>query len=87
MFAAYLAFLNGGAMLGPLIGGWLALRFGYPAAFVAMAGSMVAAMLILRSAPPVPRTVAPAIGSPGTEWRRVLPAIAAVTLCFAPMNN
>ena len=90
VFAAYLAFLNGGAMLGPLIGGWLALRFGYPAAFVAMAGSMVAAMLILRSAPPVPRTVAPTTAPPGTEWRRVLPAIAAVTLCFCAyeqLNN
>lgn len=82
LFAAYLAFLNGGAMLGPLIGGWLAWRYGFAAAFLAMAGTMVVAMLTLRTAPPIPLAIAgPAAHGP-TDWRRVIPAIAAVTLCF-----
>lgn len=51
LFAGYLAFLNSGAMLGPLIGGWLAARTGFGIAFAAMAGSMIVAFLLLRTAP------------------------------------
>lgn len=90
LYAAYLAFLNGGAMLGPLVGGWLALRVGFAAAFIVLAGGMVAAMLTLRTAPPVARAIAPATGSHEVDWCRVVPAIVAVTLCFCAyeqLNN
>lgn len=82
LFAGYLAFLNSGAMLGPLIGGWLAARLGFGIAFAAMAGSMIVAFLLLRTAPRV--TVAqPEAGiEQGVDWARVTVAIAAVTLCF-----
>ncbi|CAM3166733.1 MULTISPECIES: MFS transporter [Sphingomonas] len=82
LYAAYLAFLNGGALLGPLIGGWLALRVGFAAAFVAMAGSMIAAILILRTAQPVRLVDVPVTDRHGTDWPRVILAIVAVTLCF-----
>ncbi|WP_267432743.1 MFS transporter [Sphingomonas sp. GM_Shp_1] len=82
LFAAYLAFLNGGTMLGPLIGGWLALRYGFAAAFVAMAGTMAAAILTLRTVPPVRRESVAIAEAGATDWRRVIPAIVAVTLCF-----
>lgn len=82
LFTAYLAFLNGGAMLGPLIGGWLALRVGFAAAFATMALSMVAAILILRTAPPVRISAAESDDRDGTDWSRAVPAIAAATLCF-----
>ncbi|HJO64335.1 MAG TPA: MFS transporter [Sphingomonas sanguinis] len=90
VFAAYLAFLNGGAMLGPLIGGWLALAYGFAAAFVFMAASMIAAMLILRTAPPVRGVETPMGGRNASDWPRALLAIAAVTLCFCAyeqLNN
>lgn len=90
LFAAYLAFLNGGALLGPLIGGWLALEYGFTAAFAAMAASMIAAMLTLRAAPPVRLVDPPVTGAGGTDWPRVVLAIAAVTLCFCAyeqLNN
>ena len=90
LYAAYLAFLNGGAMLGPLIGGWLALRFGFAAAFVVMAASMIAAMLTLRSAPPVRLIEAREADHRRTDWPRVILAISAVTLCFCAyeqLNN
>jgi POT family proton-dependent oligopeptide transporter len=82
LYAAYLAFLNGGALLGPLIGGWLALRFGFAVAFLVMAGSMIAAMLTLRTAPPVRMGQAYETERHRTDWRRVTLAILAVTLCF-----
>ena len=82
LYAAYLAFLNGGALLGPLIGGWLALRFGFAAAFVVMAATMVAAMLTLRTAPPVRLIEARTADHRRTDWPRVILAIIAVTLCF-----
>ncbi|MDT9120692.1 hypothetical protein RSW84_24990, partial [Escherichia coli] len=77
LFAGYLAFLNSGAMLGPLIGGWLAARLGFGIAFAAMAGSMIVAFLLLRTAPRV--TVAqPEAGiEQGVDWARVTVAIAA----------
>ncbi len=90
LYAAYLAFLNGGALLGPLIGGWLALRFGFAAAFVVMAASMIAAMLTLRSAPPVRLIEAREADHRRTDWPRVILAISAVTLCFCAyeqLNN
>ncbi|MEG3091511.1 MFS transporter [Sphingomonas sp. PB1R3] len=82
LYAAYLAFLNGGALLGPLIGGWLALRFGFAAAFAVMAASMIAAMLTLRTAPPVRLSEAHETDRHHTDWPRVILAITAVTLCF-----
>ncbi|WP_428969130.1 MFS transporter [Sphingomonas sp. Xoc002] len=90
LYAAYLAFLNGGALSGPLIGGWLALRFGFAAAFVVMAASMVAAMLTLRTAPPVRLIDAREADQHRTDWPRVILAIIAVTLCFCAyeqLNN
>ena len=82
LFAAYLACLNGGTLLGPLIGGWLALRFGFAAAFVAMAAGVGVAMLLLRTAPRV-ALPPPAPGEDHrTDWVRVVPAILGVTLCF-----
>ena len=90
LYGAYLAFLNGGAMLGPLIGGWLALRFSFAAAFVVMAASMIAAMLTLRSAPPVRLIEAREADHRRTDWPRVILAISAVTLCFCAyeqLNN
>ncbi|WP_454278427.1 MFS transporter [Sphingomonas sp. Marseille-Q8236] len=82
LFAAYLAFLNGGTLLGPLIGGWLALHAGFGASFVAMAGSMAIAILLLRTAPRVAPVAAVPIGGAATDWSRAVPAILAVTLCF-----
>ncbi len=82
LFAAYLAFLNGGAMLGPLLGGWLAAWVGFATAFAAMAGSMIVAMLLLRTAPRVAPAVSPTGGDRRVDWARVIPAIVAVTLCF-----
>ncbi|WP_230483507.1 POT-type proton-dependent oligopeptide transporter [Sphingomonas sp. Leaf21] len=82
LFAAYLACLNGGAMLGPLIGGWLAQRLGFGAAFGAMAASMAVAMMLLRAAPRVTVARDPATASGRIDWSRVFPTIVAVTLCF-----
>ncbi|KQO51299.1 MFS transporter [Sphingomonas sp. Leaf257] len=90
LYAAYLACLNGGALSGPLIGGWLALRFGFAAAFVVMAASMIAAMLTLRTAPPVRLLEAREADHRRTDWPRVILAVIAVTLCFCAyeqLNN
>ncbi|MDZ7281167.1 MFS transporter [Sphingomonas sanguinis] len=90
LYAAYLAFLNGGALLGPLVGGWLALRVGFAAAFIVMAVSMIAAMLTLRTAPPVRLIEAREAEGHRTDWLRVILAIVAVTLCFCAyeqLNN
>ncbi|MEJ8630740.1 hypothetical protein P0F65_14365 [Sphingomonas sp. I4] len=65
-----------------MIGGWLALRFGFAAAFAVMAASMIAAMLTLRTAPPVRLSEAPETDRHRTDWPRVILAITAVTLCF-----
>lgn len=82
LFAGYLACLNGGAMLGPLAGGWLALRMGFGAAFGAMAASMVVVMLLLRATPRVSVAAARDRASGRVDWPRVVPAILGVTLCF-----
>ncbi|WP_343526053.1 MFS transporter [Sphingomonas sp.] len=82
LFAAYLACLNGGALLGPLLCGWLAARSGFGAAFGAMAASMVVAILLLRTAPRVTLPAAAPTGGGAIDWGRVVPAIVAVTLCF-----
>ncbi|MDR6147933.1 POT family proton-dependent oligopeptide transporter [Sphingomonas sp. SORGH_AS870] len=82
LFAAYLAFLNGGALLGPLLCGWLAERYGFDTAFAAMAASMAVAVLLLRAAPRVTVPAAARDEGAAIAWRQVVPAIVAVTLCF-----
>jgi POT family proton-dependent oligopeptide transporter len=71
-------------MLGPLLCGWLAARWGFAPAFIAMALSMGVAMLLLRTAPRVALAAEPDDTEEGgaVDWARVVPAIVAVTLCF-----
>lgn len=83
-FAVYLAFLNIGVMLGPLVCGLLAQQFGWRYGFGAAALGMAVALAIYLSAPParttstIPRATAPRSGLSGTA----LASIAIVVLAF-----
>lgn len=57
-FAVYLAFLNIGVMLGPLVCGLLAQQFGWRYGFAAAALGMVVALAIYLSAPSAPPALA-----------------------------
>ncbi|MEG3176494.1 MFS transporter [Sphingomonas sp. RB3P16] len=83
-FAVYLAFLNIGVMLGPLVCGLLAQQFGWRYAFGAAALGMAVALTLYLSAPPARsvaptrRTIAPQSGVSGTA----IAAIGIVVLAF-----
>ncbi len=83
-FAVYLAFLNIGVMLGPLVCGLLAQQFGWRYGFGAAALGMAVALAIYLSAPPalpvltVKRTTTPRSGFSGTA----IAAIGIVVLAF-----
>jgi POT family proton-dependent oligopeptide transporter len=83
-FAVYLAFLNIGVMLGPLVCGLLAQQFGWRYGFGAAALGMVVALTIYLGAPPAPavstarRTTAQRSVNSGTA----VAAIVIVVLAF-----
>ncbi len=82
-FAVYLAFLNIGVMLGPLVCGLLAQQFGWRYGFGAAALGMVVALAIYLGAPParaVARTQSPT--TPSRLSATALAAIGIVVLAF-----
>ena len=83
-FLMYLGFLNIGTMLGPLVCGLIAQRWGWDYAFGVAAGGMAVALALFLTAPAGMPVAAPPVAATGgrQDRRRALLALAAVTLCF-----